>query len=127
MTTHKENQAWRDGLSAGDEIAVRGNHSLSILEVTRTTRTQVVAGSRNGVGQAYETKWRRNDGREVGGSAWFGSRITQATGDVIGEIAATAIRSEYDDIRHRQFPQSVMVKILDIVTAYDTATKEAAQ
>jgi hypothetical protein len=71
---------WLDGLKEGDEVVLVSHHARRrIARVARVTKTQIVVG-------AVGMKFRRQDGRMVGGDAWTRSRISKPTPELRARV-----------------------------------------
>jgi len=81
-------ETWLEQLKSGDLVIVSGSSigSLpSVEKVDRVTNTEIIIRS---------TKYRRNNGRQVGGSRWYTSWLQEATPEAIKKIK--------DESRHRK-------------------------
>lgn len=72
---------WLDGLKAGDEVNLRGSFERvgCIASVERVTATQIVLAGRGG-------RYRRKNGRLVGGTGWGVPSIHEATPEVRAKV-----------------------------------------
>ena len=79
---------WIDDLTVGDSVIVAGSryHPDYIAQVERFTKTQIVVKN-------ARSKFRRSDGREIGGDVWSNQVIEIATPERIEKIKMAKRRS----------------------------------
>lgn len=78
-----ERAAWLANLKAGDYVIVDTIRGKSVGTVDRLTPTTVIVKTGK---YKYETRYRRQDGRERNTSAWSGTSIEPATADAIEDV-----------------------------------------
>lgn len=79
------NEEWLEGIKANDKVIMSRGHGAgtsSVCKVDRVTKTQIVIGS---------DRFRRKDGRRVGGDGWFSVRIEECTSEAVEEIKRNAL------------------------------------
>lgn len=80
-------------ISEGDLVIYEPHYSSrEIRKVARLTNTQIVIVFKNGLGNDYEKKFHKKNGREVGGSEWTPCYIRPANPEDIREIRESALR-----------------------------------
>lgn len=75
-------KGWLQKIKVGDMVVIAGGNSWtppSVVKVERLTKTQIVV-----VGS--DIKYRRNNGRAIGGCAWSTTWVREATIEKIAEI-----------------------------------------
>lgn len=73
-----------ENVKVGDSVILHGAQRSEVARVVRTTKTQVQVGGR---------KFRKSDGRVVGGDGWSSTRIEPYTEEKANEIARTQNRN----------------------------------
>jgi hypothetical protein len=76
--------AWLDGLKVGDAVVI--GHWSPTRQRREVVHVQRVLKASVDVGPAY--RFRRSDGRSVGGSAWHPGTIEEATPELVAEVRA---------------------------------------
>lgn len=108
---YEQEQAWRDSLAAGDEIAVtRGWSSGHTIEkVGRVTSTQIVVGNK---------KFRKSDGYMVGSSGFHRQRLCPVTQDIRDKEETRYLIGRLESITKTE-------RSLPVLRAIDKAYREA--
>jgi len=74
---------WLSELKAGDKVFIQSRYdSVYPCKVVRTTATQIIVIRLNLVGCNHEVKYRKDDGRLVGGGIWNGTQIIRPTDEI---------------------------------------------
>jgi hypothetical protein len=111
-----ESNEWLQNLKAGDSVIVKQSGSYrseSVKKVDRVTATQVAIGT---------TKYRRDNGREVGGSNRWGARwLYEATPEQVQRIRDESRRDnlayKLRDMQWSQVPLATLEAIDALLTA----------
>ena len=114
--------SWMDKLKPGDPVIVR-SHGMqdSVAVVLRMTKTQIVTKHM----RSFERKWRRKDGKEVGGSRdpWNIVIIVEADQESLDKIKharrVERIRAHFDQRRFKDIDTVMTSKVFDLVVAQE--------
>lgn len=110
---------WLEQLKTGDSVIVSGSYTGSlplVKEVDRITNTQIVIGS---------TKYRRDSGRQIGGSTWHWSWLQEATPEAVKKIKDEGRRRKLQyDLRETKW-QRLSLEALEEITAIVARAKES--
>ena len=99
--------AWLAALKAGDTVAIPyGFCDHQLAKVTHTTTTQVHIGS---------TKYRRKDGRVIGGDCWSRNYIAEPTDEIIADIKERGLRRELADINWKNQTADTLEAVLKLI------------
>lgn len=96
MTYYEAHKAWLESLKAGDEVAVRyGPYGCRFATVERVTATQILVES---------DRFRRADGRQIGGSTWQTRRLEmpeRAREEIAEREARKSVEEKRNDAKRR--------------------------
>lgn len=117
---------WLAGLGEGSQVAIEGRGVVTNwvysapreLTVVRTTKTQLIAS-----GGGREQRFRRDDGREVGGR----DRIVPYTEAIAREIVEANDRSRFSRLAAKEGKDLSARHIAAMLEAYDRVQAELAQ
>lgn len=118
---------WLAGLGEGSQVAIKGRGIVNctwsysaprVLTVVRTTKTQLIVN-----GSGYERRFRRDDGREVGGR----DRIVPYTEAIAREIVEANDRSRFSRLAAKEGKDLSARHIAAMLEAYDRVQAELAQ
>ena len=73
---------WLETIGVGSEVVVSGGGHMnkpSVAKVQRLTKTQIIL-------DGSSTKYRRSDGRQIGGHPWYTRYLREADAEKIAEI-----------------------------------------
>ena len=117
---------WLAGLGEGSQVAIEGRGVVTnwvysaprVLTVVRTTKTQLIVN-----GSGYERRFRRDDGREVGGR----DSIVPYTEAIAREIAEANARVRFSRLAAKEGKDLSARHIAAMLEAYDRVQAELAQ
>lgn len=118
---------WLAGLGEGSRVAIKGRGNVSctwtysaprVLTVVRTTKTQLIVN-----GSGYERRFRRDDGREVGGR----DSIVPYTEAIAREIVEANDRSRFSHLVSKDGKDLSARHIAAMLEAYDRVQAELVQ
>jgi hypothetical protein len=99
---------WLETLKEGDEVVVSGPWSgLSLERITRASATQVAVGA---------TKFRRSDGRQVGGKGYRFPTIKEPTPELRQKIAHDRVASKLAGMRPESW-RALPLETLEAIAA----------
>lgn len=88
-------------VKAGDKVVLRegfAHCSRTVVEVKRVTDKQIVVANKYGDG---EIRFKKNGGREIGGSQYTPRQILPATDELLAEVEFEHKRKALEDFRFR--------------------------
>jgi len=119
----KDDNNWLQNLKPGDSVIVSPGATYTpdyVAMVTRTTATQIHIGN---------VKFRRTNGREVGGDRWHSADLREPTPDALAAVRLrehkARLLSKFRETRWGRLPLSVLEEIERMVDgSMPTAAKE---
>lgn len=112
-----------DNLKVGDEVAYHAKYDFNdaILKVVRITNTMIVVGDKNHIGEIYERKFRKTDGRLVGGDMWSMSWIGEPSQIFKDSIQLLKVKNKAADyIKRIKIPDNIddCRKLIESITPF---------
>ena len=80
-----DNHEWLNELSVGDKVIMSGRYRKSVNVVQRLTKTQIILEGTN-------CRFRKANGREVGGSSWGAIYLRKGTPAEISKVEDATTR-----------------------------------
>lgn len=110
---------WLAGLKVGDRIAVRRKYGMGhdVAVVSHVTPTQV---------HTRHLKFRRKDGRSIGGSTWDSQSITQVTEEILARATAENDAAILMSIAQgkTKAPHAILRAMVEVYEAYSETNSE---
>jgi len=109
-------------LKVGDKVALWSSRQRAyrIVYVKKITNTQIhCVTSSNAVGEEFTTKFRRDNGSEIGGDKWYSTGINLLTNKIIDEVELNRWKNKaYNLMRNSsldKMSKEHLIKICDAI------------